>query len=355
MDYSLEIYLMSSKKSYKAIVFVIVIWALLFGLIPVDIAYGVAIGTGSAKVYDGAGLLTSEVISGQRYVYVGFAGMGYGTIAAAISASRAGDIVYAHSGTYNEHVVLSSGVSLIGEEGGATIIHGNYQSQANVIRALGGNRIENLTISGGGPYAGTPSSAVSIEGSNVTITNNRVVDNQNYGLYIRSGSNILIENNFLEKNGIGVQLPNSGTTILSNTFVNNNIAINVLNGPATVIRDNIITGSTFQSIYEFSWSAYSSGQPASGNAIVEGNVLYNNKEKGGYYTKCLPPAVINQTLGNRISDPLFINPASGDYSVPVNSPAYGKGFELVNTPIIGPVTQKPPPGVWSGTHKNRPK
>ncbi len=246
----------------------------------------------------------------------------------AINIAVSGDTVYLRAGIYHEHIVLSSGVNLVGEDSATTTIHGDYQERAHVIRALGNNRIEGLTISGSGPYASAPSSAVRIEGGNISIRNNRIVDNRDYALHIWAGDNILIEKNFFKDNHVGVQLPNAGTTIQYNTFVNSNIAINVLNGPATIIRNNIITGSTFQSIYEFSWAAYSAGQPASGYAIVEGNILYNNRERGGYYCKCLPPAVISQTLGNLVTNPLFANPASGDYSVPENSHAYEKGSLL---------------------------
>jgi len=264
----------------------------------------------------------SDIGAATYYVYSGE------SVQQAINSAASGDTIYLHVGTYHEHLVLSSGINLVGEDSTTTIIHGDYQTNSHVIRALGNNRIENITISGSGPYSGAPSSAVRIEGSNIKIRNNRITDNRDYALFIWSGDNILIEKNFFKDNGLGVQLPNSGTTIQYNTFVNNNISINVLNGPATVIRNNIITGSTFQSIYEFSWGAYSSGQPASGYAIVEGNVLYSNREQGGYYCRCLPPAVINQTLGNLISNPLFVNPAAGNYSIPVNSPAYNKGAYL---------------------------
>ena len=265
---------------------------------------------------------TSNIGVSTHYIYSGE------SVQQAIYSAAVGDTVYLHVGTYHEHLVLSNGINLVGEDDITTIIHGDYQTNSHVIRALGNNRIENITISGSGPYSGAPSSAVRIEGSNIKIRNNRITDNRDYALFIWSGDNILIEKNFFKDNGLGVQLPNSGTTIQYNTFVNNNISINVLNGPATVIRNNIITGSTFQSIYEFSWGAYSSGQPASGYAIVEGNILYGNRERGGYYCRCLPPAVINQTLGNLISNPLFMNPAAGNYSISTSSPAYNKGALL---------------------------
>ena len=267
------------------------------------------------KITSGAGVST-------RYVYSGE------SVQQTINSAASGDTVYLHAGIYKEHIILSNGVNLAGEDNSSTVIHGDYIPRSHVIRALGNNRIEGITISGSGPYASVPSSAVRIEGSNVSIRNNRIVDNRDYGLHIWSGDNILIEKNLFKDNYLGVQLPNSGTTIQYNTFVNNGISINVLNGPATVIRNNIITGSTFQSIYEFSWGAYASGQPASGYAIVEGNILYSNRESGGYYCRCLPPAIINQTLGNRIANPLFVNPAAGNYSIPENSPAYGKGAFL---------------------------
>ena len=280
---------------------------------------------GTVREYDATQRLIKTIFLDSTTTYYVYSGE---SIQQAINTAKSGDTIYVHAGTYHEHIVLSSGVNLIGEDKSTVIINGSYQACSNVIVASGNNRIENITISGGGPYSGYPSSAIRVEGDNVSIRNNSIVDNQDYAVYIWSGNNILVEKNFFKNDNLGVQLPNSGTTIQYNTFVNNNIAINVLNGPAPIIRNNIITGSTFQSIYEFSWSAYAAGQPASGYAVVEGNILYNNAEHGGYYCKCLPPAVISQTSGNVISNPLYVNPSVGDYSIPVGSPAFGKGALL---------------------------
>jgi hypothetical protein len=192
-----------------------------------------------------------------------------------------------------------------------------------VVLTQGNNTLENLTITGGGSFSGgIPAAALRIEGSNVTLRGNRILDNPNYGVHVWwTAGAVTIERNLFLNNSLGVQLPQDQTLIRYNTFVNNQIAINILDGKTATVEYNIITGSSFQSIYEFKWG----GTPTSGYATVRSNTLYQNTEKGGHYSISLPPNVLNQTNGNNITDPLFMVSVNGPYDVPLNSPAYGRG------------------------------
>jgi len=172
------------------------------------------------KTYDQTGRLKTEITSSSnniRHVYSGE------SIQEVIEQSLEGDTVFIHSGTYHAHLVLKSGVNLKGEDQEKTVIHGDYQSQQHVIRALGDNRVENLTVSGSGPYAGVPSSAIRIEGDHVKVRHNRIVDNRDYGIFVWSGVDALIEMNLIRDNNLGVQLPKDTTLIRYNTFIHNNI------------------------------------------------------------------------------------------------------------------------------------
>ncbi|MBN2453699.1 MAG: S8 family serine peptidase [Candidatus Omnitrophica bacterium] len=267
------------------------------------------------------------------YVYAGE------SIQAAINSASPGDTVYLKAGTYNEHIVLNSGVNLKGQDNYTTILNGGYAPHTNIIKTLGNNIIENLTITGGGPYLGDPSSAIRIEGNNVTVRSNIIKDNQYYGIHVwwYAGA-VAIERNLFINNCIGVQLPQDQTLIQYNTFADNVISINILNGKTATVRNNIITGSSYQSIYEFCWGQ----NPTNGFAQVSDNTLFNNMEKGGDSSLNLPPDVENKTNGNNIANPLFTDPANGDYTVPENSPAYGRG---AYAPIVGETSLKSNVGV----------
>lgn len=210
-----------------------------------------------------------------------------------------GETIYVHSGVYHEHLVLKQGVNLKGENSENTIIHGDFAANADVIRALGNNLIENLTVTGGGAYNGMPSSAIKIEGRNVTVQNNRISENRNYGIYVLSGGVVSIHDNYFLNNHIGIQLPKNSTEIKANFFNHNDIAINILFAQTPLVDGNLFKDSQFQSIYE-----YAGGKnPTRGYARVQNNRFINNVEKGSYYGSALPPAVENQTNGNRILHP----------------------------------------------------
>lgn len=250
------------------------------------------------------------------------------SIQGVIDQAAAGDTVFVHAGTYHAHLVLKDSVSLQGEDAITTIIHGDFQAQTDVIRALGNNRIENLTVTGGGPYRGVPASAMRVEGDNVKIRGNRFLDNRDYGVYVFSGADTLIEMNLFKDTHIGVQLPKDTTVIRYNTFIRNDIAVNSLYGARPRIENNIFADSSFQSIYEFDWSSYSKGQLSRGFALVKSNTFFNNKEEGSAYGSATPVAVEAQTLGNQYANPDFVGAAHGNYAVSPASSSFGRGAFL---------------------------
>jgi hypothetical protein len=196
----------------------------------------------------------------------------------------------------------------------------------DVILAQGDNLIEGITVKGGAPYSG-PKSAIRIEGNNVILRNSRVVDNADYGVYLRSGNNILIERVFFQNNHLAIQHPSTAATnvvIRYNTMVNNSIGINILGGVPPRIENNIITGSSFCAIYEFNWNAYASGQLSRGFAVLENNVFSGNAWRPTAYGSSTPPAVENSAAGNITADPQF----NSDYSIPETSPAFERGAFL---------------------------
>jgi len=247
------------------------------------------------------------------------------SIQEAINGASVGDTVFLHAGIYNQSVTLRQGVNLKGEDSATVILDGQGMFR-DVILAQGDNLIEGITVKGGAPYAG-PKSAIRIEGNNVILRNSRVVDNADYGVYLRSGNNILIERVFFQNNHLAIQHPSAAATnvvIRYNTMVNNSIGINILSGVTPRIENNIITGSSFCAIYEFNWNAYATGQLSRGFAVLENNVFSGNAWRPTAYGSSTPPVVENSAAGNITADPQF----NSDYSIPETSPAYGKGAFL---------------------------
>jgi YD repeat-containing protein len=251
------------------------------------------------------------------------------SIQQAVDQALVGDTVYLHAGTYHESVTLKQGVNLKGEDSTTVILDGQG-SFRDVILAQGNNVIEGVTVTGGTSYAG-PKSAVRIEGSSVILRSSRVIDNADYGVYLRSGNNILIERVFFQNNHLAIQHPSTSATnvvIRYNTLVNNHIGINILSGVTPRIENNIITGSNFCAIYEFNWSSYASGQLSRGFALLENNVFSGNSWRPTAYGSSTPPAVDNSTAGNIQANPQFMDPANGNYAVSENSPAFERGAFL---------------------------
>lgn len=249
------------------------------------------------------------------------------SIQTAIDQAQAGDTVYLHAGIYHESITLKQGVNLTGEDSSAVILDGQGQF-TNVILARGDNVIRGITVKGGGAYSGGPKSAVRIEGNNVILRDSKVLDNADYGVYLRSGDNILLEGVLFKNNHLAIQHPHAAVThvvIRYNTLVNNSIGINLLGGVTPRIENNIITGSTFCAIYEFNWAAYANGQLSRGFATVENNTFFSNAWKPTAYGSSTPPAVANQTGGNVTADPKFIDPSNGNYQLLPDSPASGRG------------------------------
>ncbi|MHA0289043.1 right-handed parallel beta-helix repeat-containing protein [Mycobacterium sp. C3-094] len=131
----------------------------------------------------------------------------------AINAAKAGDTVYIPNGTYHirSTINLKSGVSLIGESRGSTILAGAYSSQPHaMIYAAPGTT--NLTV------------------SSFTITS---ASGPTYKAAIRLGlegtgqvSRIAVQNLFIEKfERFGVQLQNAYQVVVENNVIKNATAV----------------------------------------------------------------------------------------------------------------------------------
>ncbi|MDP3792076.1 MAG: hypothetical protein Q8R38_08565 [Candidatus Omnitrophota bacterium] len=87
----------------------------------------IGIGSGTNKTYDSSGRMISEVIDGQRFMYVGFDNIGKSSIIDAVRSATAGDNILVKAGTYSLSLERPDGriVSLLQVRNGISL-YGGY-------------------------------------------------------------------------------------------------------------------------------------------------------------------------------------------------------------------------------------
>lgn len=79
-----------------------------------------------------------SISSNESSIHVGKSGLNnFSSIQEAINTAHAGDTIYIHSGVYNEHLILSKPVTIIGESVNTTVIDGSFTGSTTLINASG--------------------------------------------------------------------------------------------------------------------------------------------------------------------------------------------------------------------------
>ena len=222
-------------------------------------------------------------------LYVGGIGVGnYTRIQDALDNVTSGGTVYVFPGMYNEHLIITTPVHLIGDNTDSTIIDGDNKSYVVTLEA-GNSTLSNFTIMQSEkkfPFAGiyVVSNYNTISDNILTdnfygmqlgyaakynlIVNNTIYNNERcgiyfnhashnrlignvvsdhpvngFGLYEFSNNNIIINNTFSENRYTGVNIRESyDNKVINNTFVQNQVG---LHEPSTeyhtIAQDNIFT------------------------------------------------------------------------------------------------------------------
>ena len=145
-------------------------------------------------------------------------GQTYSTIQAAINAANDNDVVYVHSGTYNENLVISKTINLTGVGSGSVTLSGSGDQTLKINN--NSVQISGLTIKNtGGSYGCILLNSV----TNCVITGN-IIKNSGNGIYLLSSNSNTIENNQVQSNNIGIYLFGSDSNTIKSNDINNNNA-----------------------------------------------------------------------------------------------------------------------------------
>ncbi|MEO8706513.1 MAG: right-handed parallel beta-helix repeat-containing protein [Kofleriaceae bacterium] len=231
------------------------------------------------------------------------------TIQHAADRVAAGDTVTVHAGGYVGFSIETSGTSaapiaFVAE--GAVMIDGAATAGRDAIAVDGASyiRIEGFTITGA-QRAGVSA----LECDHVTVRNNRIDQSGTWGVFSGFCDDLVVENNEISRSAAqhGIYASNSADrpVIRGNTIYGNAMAGIHINGDGSQGGDGVIS-----------------------DAIVEGNIIYDNGRSGGSGINC--DGVTNSTIRNNLLDG---NHASGISLYAIDGSAPSTGNKVINNTI----------------------
>jgi parallel beta-helix repeat protein len=300
---------------------------------------------------------------------VGPSGYPYTSIQAAITAANAGDTVLVHDGTYVESINFSGKAITVRSANGAagTIIDGNASGSVVTFNSGegSGSILDGFTIrNGSGNGSGNGGGGIYCSSSAPTITNCRITGNTAYfggGIGCRYSSAPTITNCIVSGNtasiGGGIYSRESSPTISNCTISGNEGTatgggIESDAGSSAIITNCTITGNTAGNgggIYGYFSSSSITNCTIIGNTATSGggicldnasasvtnSILWSNVPDQHYVTNggrfsSLTYSDIDNELGetgngNIRQDPLFVDPANGDFRLQPTSPCIDAG------------------------------
>ena len=170
------------------------------------------------------------------------------------------------------------------------------------------------------------------------IENNRIHDcgvrprtNKQHGIYISRGDNTVIRGNWIYQNADrGIQLyPDAQHTMITKNVIDSNGEGIIFSGAGGIAANdntvayNLITNSRVRYNVESFYPA--------GNPVGTGNVVHDNCLWGGAYGNIQRSQVGFSASNNLIADPLYADPASGNYNLQSGSPCGGRQLKALSS------------------------
>ena len=255
----------------------------------------------------------------------------YSTIQEGINVATPGDTIFISIGTYsletgeNFPIVMTSNISLIGENEEETIIDAQQTGSVITMNNCENNIISNLTVRGG---EGTIGGGMFLSNSNPLIKNITITDNTSYsngaGMYLNESHPILthvtISHNTTNSDGGGMYI-RSSNPILTHVTIAHNVASE---GQGILLENSNLTLTN--SIIWYNTHCHDGWCHESIYLVGDENdptITYNNIE--GYWFG----------MGNIDTPPLFINSDNGDYTLQEGSPCIDAGFIIEGMEYFG--------------------
>lgn len=195
--------------------------------------------------------LGSYILLGPRTLVVGPAAAGqYPTIAAAVAASRSGDVISLEPGEYAERVVLKDGVDLVARVSGtATVVapSGDLGWTTITVNGRRGNRISGLRLLGRreAPLA----VALQLSGRDVVVEDVTIEGDVLVGVEVAASGTITVHSSrFADVLGVPIRLgPGAQPSIRHNVFLrkgaaDSDVAIDVADSAAPELIANLFIG-----------------------------------------------------------------------------------------------------------------
>ena len=165
------------------------------------------------------------------------------TIQEAVNNAGSGDTIFVRRGKYAENIVINKSITLMGEDREETIIDGG--ARGNVISIKASNvTVSGFTIRNSDPLTGC---GILIELFGNILINNNNIRNNKIGIRISSSSRNQIYGNIISANYIGIQLfSSSSNAIYRNIILSNAAGINAYyHSVDNVFYENVINGNNW--------------------------------------------------------------------------------------------------------------
>lgn len=220
------------------------------------------------------------------------------SLSQALEAAMPGDVLKLLPGTHTGSINIDKAISITGPR--SAIIKGTGKGNTITIKASDVS-ISGITVTGSGLLLETQDSGIFISkpSTNVTITNNTVVDNL-IGVYVWGAKNSLVKNNRIvgrsdmrvNERGNGVQLWNApGTVVEGNDISHGRDGIFVTTSKKNIFRNNVLHDVRFGVHYMYTDKSKVIGNISRGNHIgyaimfstsitVANNKSENDRDRG---------------------------------------------------------------------------
>ena len=178
-------------------------------------------------------------------------GADYDTIQGAVDVAGAGDTIYVYDGIYDENVLISTSITLSGQsESGVTIDGGGSGDCVHV--SSSDVVINGFTITNASKYG------IRADYSDIAIENVTITANGGHGIYFVHGKGFTIRDSTIDENAGGIIYYGaaSGDAIVEDNIITNNVGsgihIGLAEGKSATVRNNKIdnnAGGSSDGIY----------------------------------------------------------------------------------------------------------